>query len=122
MSMTPQDYIRHANGVFVVEKFEHDSVTAVRLDDLLRDGTKARRVEFRNGASLLSQAKAWGQPLSFSAGAVVEVTTTDAVRFHMVNVVPQAGTKRESDYKRVLSLLFPPVGLTGTFGISERTL
>jgi hypothetical protein len=117
VSITPEEYIRQANGVFIVEKFEDDSVTAVKLDDLLRQGTKARKVEFRNGSSILAQAEAYGQPLNFEAGALVRVTTPDAIRIHIVNVIPRLGTEAEAEYKRALALLFAPAGLAGSFGI-----
>jgi hypothetical protein len=117
MNITPSEYIRHANGVFIVEKFEDDSVTAVKLDDLLRQGTKARKVEFRNGSSILAQAEAYGQPLNFEAGALIRVTTRDAIHIHIVNVIPHPGTEAEASYKHALALLFAPAGLAGSFGI-----
>lgn len=117
MNITPEEYIRHANGVFIVEKFEHDSLTAVKLDDLLRQGTKARKVEFRNGSSILAQADACGQPLNFEPGALIRVTTPDVIRIHIVNVIPHPGTEPEVEYKRALALLFAPAGLAGSFGI-----
>jgi hypothetical protein len=115
--MTPQQYIQSANGVFIVERFEDDTVTTFRLADLLRDGIEARKVEFRNGASLLAQAEAYGEPISFDAGALIQVTTLDTVRFHVVNVVPRPGTKAEAEYTRALALIFKPKGLVGLFGI-----
>lgn len=115
--MTAWEYIQSANGIFVVERFESDTVTAVKLNDLLRDGNKARRVEFRNGASLLAQAGAWRQSLSFEAGALIEVATSDTVSFHMANVVPRPSTELADDYERALTILFPPSGLRGSFGI-----
>lgn len=115
--MTPWEYMQRANGIFIVEKFEDGSVTAVKLNDLLRDGNKARRVEFRNGASLLAQAGAWGQSLSFEAGALIDVATSDTVSFHMANVVPRPSTELAEDYERALAILFSPSGLRGSFGI-----
>lgn len=115
--MTPWEYMQRANGIFIVEKFVDDSVTALRLDELLREGTTARRVEFRNGASLLAQAEAWGQPLSFEAGSLIQIATRDTVSFHMANVVPHPGTGLAEEYERALAILFTPGGLRGSFGI-----
>jgi hypothetical protein len=115
--MTPKEYIESANGIFIVEKFEHDSLTAVKLDELLRQGTKARKVEFRNGSSILAQAEACGQPLNFEPGALIQVTTLDAINIHIVNVAPRPGTEAETAYKCLLALFFAPAGLVGSFGI-----
>ncbi|MGC1685263.1 MAG: hypothetical protein WA734_06560, partial [Candidatus Acidiferrales bacterium] len=73
--MDIKEYIERANGIFIVKRFEHDCVTVIKLADLLRDGTDARGIEFTNCASVMKHAEACGNPLSFSAGALLEVTT-----------------------------------------------